>query len=81
MSSHQLADLEPTEDLGLATHVLVTKNLCGGLDLTEGELYVLGRWESSISSIGEAELFIVNDAGFESSSFMMCSRKVFYRIK
>ncbi|ODA08236.1 hypothetical protein A7312_27915 [Paenibacillus polymyxa] len=81
MSSHQLADLEPTEDLGLATHVLVTKNLCGGLDLTEGELYVLGRWESSISSIGEGELFIVNDAGFESSSFMMCSRKVFYRIK
>lgn len=81
MFSHQLACLEPTEDLSVATHVFITKNLCGGLDLTEGELYELGRWESSISSIGEAELFIVNDAGFESSSFMMCSRKVFYKLK
>ncbi|MMZ66642.1 hypothetical protein D1872_291530 [compost metagenome] len=79
--SNLLANLILTEDLDTATHVLIKSKMHQGLKVTEGKIYELGRWEANASSLGEAELFIINDDGRESTTFMLCCKKEFYKQK
>lgn len=75
--SNLLANLILTEDLDTATHVLIKLKMHQGLKVTEGKIYELGRWEANASSLGEAELFIINDDGRESTTSCCAAKKNF----